>query len=314
MAGGAVVRVNDAGMTHGEIRAFQNRSYDVAKAVPTVVLRNEDFGRIERLLGDGEDVRLEFNIVNNTYPEGKTTYNVVAEIPGTDKADEVVMLGGHLDSWHAATGATDNATGCSVMMEAVRLLQALGLKPRRTVRIAMWSAEEEGLLGSEAYVKEHFGTYENPKPDFAKFQAYFNVDDGTGRLRGASVFGPPDAAAVLRAALAPFEDLGVMGVSATRSRATGGTDSTSFNAAGLAGVGMAQDPIEYNGVTWHTNLDTYERAVPEDLKQAATVVAAAVWNLANRDQPLPRFSKEDMPAPASTTPAAPAAPAPTGGR
>ena len=127
--------------------------------------------------------------------------------------------------------------------------------------------------------------------------AYLNVDDGTGRIRGASIFGPAAAAAVLRAALAPFEDLGVVGVSATRSRATGGTDSTSFNAAGLAGVGLAQDPIEYDAVTWHTNLDTYERIIPEDMKQMATVVAAAVWHLANRDQALPRFSKEEMPPP-----------------
>ena len=128
VANGALMRINDAGMTHGEIRAFHNRTYDVARAVPTVVLRNEDFGRIERLLADQEEVRLEFNIVNSTWPEGKTTYNVVAEIPGTDRADEVVMLGGHLDSWHAATGATDNATGAAAMMEAVRLIQALGLE------------------------------------------------------------------------------------------------------------------------------------------------------------------------------------------
>ena len=129
------------------MRAFNNRTFDIAKAVPTVVIRNEDYGRITRVLTDGTPVELEFTIVNRTYPEGKTTYNVVAEIKGTDKADEVVMLGGHLDSWHAATGATDNAIGCAVMMEAVRLLKTLGVKPRRTIRIAMWSAEEQGLLG-----------------------------------------------------------------------------------------------------------------------------------------------------------------------
>ncbi len=301
LANGALMRVTDAGMTHGEIRAFQNRTYDIAKAPPAVVLRNEDYGRIERLMADGEEVRLQFDIANSSHPEGKTTYNVVAEIPGGDKAGEVVMLGGHLDSWHAATGATDNATGCSVMMEAVRLIQALGLKPRRTIRIGLWSAEEQGLLGSKAYVAEHFGTFENPKPDFSKFVAYFNVDSGTGRLRGASIFGPPEAAAVLRAALATFEDMGVVGASATRSRAAGSTDSTSFNAAGLAGVGLQQDPIEYFGVTWHTNLDTYERLVPDDLKQASTVVAALVWHMANRDEPLPKFTKEQMPGPATET-------------
>ncbi|MBZ5582192.1 MAG: M20/M25/M40 family metallo-hydrolase [Acidobacteriia bacterium] len=301
LANGALLRVTDAGMIHGEIRAFQNRTYDISKAPPAVVLRNEDYGRIERLLTDGEEVRLQFDIANNSHPEGKTTYNVVAEIPGSDKADEVVMLGGHLDSWHAATGATDNATGCSVMMEAVRLIQALGLKPRRTIRIGLWSAEEQGLLGSKAYVAGHFGSFENPKPDFSRFVAYLNVDSGTGRLRGAGIFGPPEAAAVLRAALAPFEDLGVVGASATASRATGGTDSTSFNAAGLAGIGLQQDPIEYFGVTWHTNLDTYERLVPDDLKQASTVVAALAWHIANRDEALPKFSREQMPPPVAET-------------
>jgi carboxypeptidase Q len=297
VANGALVRVNDSGMGYGHIRAFQNRTYDITKAVPTVVLRNEDFGRIERLLADKENVQLEFNIVNHTYPDGKTSYNVVAEIPGAEKPDEVVMLGGHLDSWHAATGATDDASGCAVMMEAVRLIQTLGLKPRRTVRIALWAAEEQGLLGSQAYVKEHFGTFEEQKPDYSKFVAYFNVDSGTGRLRGANIFGPPEAAAVLREALAPFQDLGVVGAAASRTRSLGGTDSTSFNVAGLAGISLGQDPIEYFNDTWHTNLDTYERLVPGDLAQASTVVAAAVWHLANREQPLPRFTKEQMPAP-----------------
>jgi carboxypeptidase Q len=298
-ASGALMRLNDAGLTHGEIRAFHNRTYDVSKAVPTVVLRNEDFGRMERLLGDREEVRLEFNIVNSMWPEGKTTYNVVAEIPGSDLGEEVVMLGGHLDSWHGATGATDNATGVSVMMEAVRLMQTLGLKPRRTIRIALWSAEEQGLLGSKAYVEEHFGSFEKPKADFAKFVAYFNVDDGTGRIRGANIFGPSEATAALRAALAPFEDMGVVGASATRSRVAASTDSTSFNAAGLAGINLAQDPIEYDAVTWHTNLDTYERVIPEDMKQMATVVAGAVWHLANRDQALARFPGGEMPPPAA---------------
>jgi Zn-dependent M28 family amino/carboxypeptidase len=242
-------------------------------------------------------VRLEFNIVNHVYPEGKTAYNVVAEIPGTDKADEIVMLGGHLDSWHAATGATDNAIGATMMMEAARLIQTLGQKPRRTIRIALWDAEEEGLLGSLAYVKQHFGTFEDPQPEYAKLVAYFNIDSGTGRVRGASVFGPPEAAAVVRAALAPFEDLGVAGAVPSTSRAVGGTDSTSFSNAGLAGIGLQQDPIEYQSHTWHTNLDTYERIVPEDARQAATVIAAAVWHVANREQMLPRFTKEQMPPP-----------------
>jgi hypothetical protein len=297
VAGGAVVRLNDAARGDGVIVAQQNRAYDPAKTVPTLILRNDDFGRVERLLADGEDVRMEFQIVNRDYPEGKTSYNAVGEIPGTDKADEIVMLGGHLDSWHAATGATDNAIGSAIMMEAVRLIQAMGLQPRRTVRVALWSGEEEGLLGSLAYVKQHFGTAENPRPEWAKLDCYFNVDTGTGRLRGAGIFGPPEAAAVLRPVLAQFTDWGVFGASTTSSRGIGGTDSTSFNNAGLPGVGFSQDPIEYNTLTHHTNLDTYERIIPDDVQKAAAIVAAAVWHVANRDEMVPRFTRETMPPP-----------------
>jgi hypothetical protein len=296
---GSVARVNDAAMDHGLIRAFQNRTYDVAKAVPTVVLRNDDFGRIERLIADGEEVRLEFTIVNETYPEGKTSYDVVGEIPGTDKADEVVMLGGHLDSWHSATGATDNAIGSTMMLEAARLIQALGLRPRRTIRVGLWAGEEEGLLGSAAYVKQHFGTFEDPKPEYARLDCYFNIDSGTGRVRGASIFGPPEAADIITAALAPFKDWSAGVANATTSRATGGTDSTNFNAAGLPGIGLQQDPIEYQSFTWHTQLDTYERIVPEDVKQAATEIASMVWTVANLDKMIPRFTKDQMPPPAA---------------
>ncbi len=295
VSSGALIRVNDAGREHRQIRAFSNRTYDPAKALPTVVMSNEDYGRISRILADGTSVELEFNIVDRWYPEGKTAYNTIAEISGTDKKDEVVMLGGHLDSWHAATGATDNAIGCAVMMEAARILKAIGVKPRRTIRVALWSGEEEGLLGSQAYVKQHFGTFEEPKPEYAKLVAYFNIDSGTGRARGASVFGPPEAATIVRAALAPFEDLGVMGAIASKSRALGGTDSTSFSQAGLAGIGMGQDPIEYNSATWHTNLDTYERIIDDDARKSAMAIAAAVYQLAMRDEMLPRFSKESMP-------------------
>ena len=200
----AALRINDAAMDHGLVRAFNNRSFDVTKVVPTVVLRNEDFGRITRLLADKTAVKLEFDIRNRTVPDGVTSYNVVGEIYGSDKKDEVVMLGGHLDSWHSATGATDNAIGCATMMEAARILKAIGVKPRRTIRVACWSGEEEGLLGSQAYVKRHFGSAENPTPEFSKFNGYFNIDSGTGKARGMGVFGPPEAATVLREALAPF--------------------------------------------------------------------------------------------------------------
>ncbi len=292
---GAVARLNDAGRDHGQIRAFNNRTFDVSKAVPTLVVRNEDYGRMSRLLADGTEVQLELNIVNRSYPEGRTSYNVVAEIPGSDQAQEVVMLGGHLDSWHAATGATDNAIGCAVMLEAIRILQAAGARPRRTIRVALWTGEEQGLLGSQAYVKEHFGTFENPKPDYANFAGYFNIDSGTGRARGMTVFGPPEAAAILRAAIAPFADSGVMGATTTRSRSRGGSDHTSFNEAGLPGIGVQQDPIEYGTYTWHTNLDTYERIIETDAQQSAMAIAAAVYHLAMRDEKLPRFTKEQMP-------------------
>ncbi len=294
---GVLVRVNDGGREHGQIRAFNNRSFDVTKVVPTVVMRNEDFGRISRILADGTDVMLEFNIVNRVYPEGRTSYNAIAEMSGSDKADEVIMLGGHLDSWHAATGATDNAIGCAIMMEAARILKTLDLKPRRTVRVALWSGEEQGLLGSQAYVKEHFGAFENPKPGYEKFGGYFNIDSGTGRVRGASVFGPPEAGKIMRDILKPFRDDGVVGAIASRSRNLAGTDSTSFNQAGLPGIGLAQDPIEYGTHTWHTNLDTYERILEDDVKKAAVLVATAVYELATRDDLLPRFSKDTMPPP-----------------
>jgi carboxypeptidase Q len=294
-ANGALIRVNDAGREFRQIRAFHNRTFDVDRVVPTVVMSNEDYGRITRILADGTDVVLEFNIVNRVYPEGTTSYNAIAEIPGSDKRDEVIMLGGHLDSWHASTGATDNAIGCAIMMEAARILRALGVTPRRTIRVALWGGEEQGLLGSVAYVKEHFGSFEEPKPGYEKFGGYFNIDSGTGRVRGAGVFGPPEAAGILRDILVPFKDDGVVGAVTTRSRNLGGSDNTSFNRAGLPGIGMGQDPIEYGTHTWHTNLDTYERVLLDDVKKDAMIVAWSVYQLATRDGLLPRFSKADMP-------------------
>jgi carboxypeptidase Q len=305
-----LVRINDAGREGGQIRAFNNRTFDVTRVVPTVVLRNEDYGRISRLLADGLAVTLEFNIQNRSYPEGATAYNVIGEIQGTDKRDEVIMLGGHLDSWHSATGATDNAIGCAVMMEAARILKALGVRPRRTIRVALWSGEEQGLLGSQAYVKEHFGSFENPKPEYFKFGGYFNIDSGTGRARGMSVFGPPDAAAPLREAVGPFAYLGIVGVINTRSRALGGSDHTSFNNAGLPGIGVQQDPIEYFTTTWHTNLDTYERVIEDDVKRSAIIIAAALYELAMRDEMLPRLRREEMPPPPQPLPSPSPAPSP----
>ena len=304
------LRINDSAMNLGLMRAFNNRTFDVTKVVPTVVMRNEDYGRIARLLANKTPVKLEFDIRNRTVPDGVTSYNMIGEIYGSDKKDEVIMLGGHLDSWHSATGATDNAVGCATMMEAARILKAIGVKPRRTIRVACWSGEEQGLLGSQAYVKRHFGSAEAPTPDWAKFGGYFNIDSGTGRGRGMSVFGPPETATVLREALAPFADLGFAGVLSSRSRGLGGTDSTSFNQAGLPGIGTQQDPIEYFTTTWHTNLDTYERIIEADVKTSAIIFAAAVYVLAMRDELLPRFKPGEMPALPTPTPTPTPTPAP----
>ncbi len=293
---GAVARVNDAGRDHGQIRAFQNRTYDVDQVVPTVVMRNEDYGRIVRLMAFGSGpIELELHIVNRMHPEGRTVHNAIAELPGTGLADEVIMLGGHLDSWHAATGATDNAVGVTVMMEAARILAALGVEPRRTIRVALWGGEEQGLLGSQAYVKAHFGTAEEPTAEYAKFGGYFNIDAGTGRARGVQVFGPPAAAEILRDILAPFRDQGVIGARTTTSRRRGGSDHTSFNEVGLPGISVQQDPIQYGSYTWHTNLDTYERVLEQDAIASAIAVAAAVYHLAMRDGLLPRFAPDEMP-------------------
>jgi hypothetical protein len=306
MKNGAAVRVGDAAERLGVVRQQSGNGYDTSKQIPGVLLRNEDYGRIARVLHDGTPVTLEFTIVNHVYPEGTTSYNAVAEIAGTDKADEVVMLGGHLDSWHSGTGATDNAIGCAIMMEAVRILQTSGAKPRRTIRVALWGGEEEGLLGSKAYVAQHFGSFEMPKPEFAKLDAYWNIDSGTGRVRGASIFGPPEGGKILAQFIKPFEDFGAYGATACWdgktlpntmcSRSPGGTDSTSFNGAGLPGIGGGQDSIEYGTFTHHTSLDTYERILPEDVMKDAVLTASIVYHIAMRDAMMPRFNKDQMPA------------------
>ena len=283
---GVIVAQNGAGQIYN----------DTTPQPPAVILRTDDYGRIFRIIADGTPVTVEFNVQNQYFPEGKTSYVTVAEIPGTDKADEVVMMGGHLDSWTSATGATDNAIGCSIMMEAARILMATGAKPRRTIRVALWSGEEEGLLGSFAYVKEHFGSAETPGKDFNKLDAYWNIDDGTGRVRGASVFGPPEAAAIVAQYVKPFEEWGIYGALPTTERVEGGSVNGAFAVAGLPGIGTQQDNIEYNSTTWHTNLDTYERIVPEDVMHNAVITASLMIHLANRDQLLPRFSPDQMPA------------------
>jgi carboxypeptidase Q len=292
---GALVRVTDAARSHGQIRVHANNTYNTARAVPGIVIRNEDYGRISRLMADGVAVEMKIEISNTIHSEEQAAANVIAEIPGSDLKSQVVMMGAHIDSWHAGTGATDNASGVAVIMEAARILRNLGIKPRRTIRIALWGGEEQGLLGSKSYIKDHFGTFESQKPEFSNLSAYLNLDSGTGRVRGASVFGPPEAAEVLRRFLGSFADLGVIGATAVKTRSYGGTDSFSFNWAGLPGINLSQDPIEYSTNTWHTDLDTYERVLEEDLRQCVIVIASLVYHLAMRDAMLPRFPGDSMP-------------------
>jgi len=309
---GALVKITDSGRAYGIIVQQSASGYNEnpnSPNLPTLLMGNEDYGRIYRTSTiDHIAVVLKVNIHNEFYPEGRTVYNVVGELPGTDKdkADEVVMAGGHFDSWNPATGATDNAAGGSVAVEALRLIQTLKLPHRRTLRVALWSGEEEGLYGSIAYVAQHFGSAENPKPEWFKLDAYLNLDDGTGKPRGASVFGPPEAAAMVHTAMGNFKDWGYYNTTPTLGRATGGTDSTSFNNAGLPGVGYSQDPFDYNTYTHHTNFDTYERIYEPDMREAAVEEALTLYSLANADQMVPRCSAATMPFPPAPRPPNPA--------
>jgi Zn-dependent M28 family amino/carboxypeptidase len=246
-------------------------------------------------------------------------YNTIAEIPGTDLKDEVVMLGAHMDSWHSGTGATDNAAGCAVVMEAVRIIQALGLKPRRTIRIALWSGEEQGLLGSRAYVAKHFGSMQTPTtsaapatggaansgngggngngatappqptltklPDYEKLSGYFNLDNGTGKIRGVYMQGNEGVRSLFRQWLAPFKDMGANTLSISN---TGGTDHLAYDAIGLPGFQFIQDEIEYDTRTHHSNQDVFDRIQADDMKQASIIMAAFVYNTAMRNEKLPR--------------------------
>jgi len=254
---------------------------------PIVVLAPESYARLARLVGKGASVRVGLDIQVKFHDDAPDAFNVVAELPGGRKRDEVVMLGAHLDSWHAGTGATDNAAGCAVALEAVRILKTLGLSMDRTVRIALWSGEEQGLLGSRAYVKQHFAdpfTMER-KPEHARLAAYFNVDNGTGRIRGVYLQGNDMARPIFEAWLAPFKDLGATTLTLAD---TGGTDHKSFDAVGLPGFQFIQDAVDYNTRTHHSDLDVYDHAVAEDLMQASAVLASFVYHAATRPEMLPR--------------------------
>lgn len=290
------------------------------KLTPQLVLAIEHYNRIVRMLQAGEPVKITVDLSVAWQEADLMGYNTIAEIPGTDLKDEIVMLGGHMDSWHSGTGATDNAAGVSVAMEAVRIIQTLGLKPRRTIRVALWSGEEQGLLGSRAYVAKHFGTIQNPatsaapatggantnamgggngngnggttagpalvtKPDYDKLSAYFNLDNGTGKIRGVYMQGNEGVRSLFRQWLAPFKDMGASTLSISN---TGGTDHLAFDGIGLPGFQFIQDEIEYDTRTHHSNQDVFDRIQADDMKQASTIMAAFVYQTAMLDQKLPR--------------------------
>jgi carboxypeptidase Q len=322
---------------------------EAPRLIPQIALSNDHYNRLARMLRQGEKVRLAVNLQVEFDDTDPMSYNTVAEIPGTDLKEEVVMLGAHLDSWHTATGATDNAAGVAMMMEAVRILKALNLQPRRTVRIALWSGEEQGLLGSRFYVREHFGPLPAPtpaaagatqpdaaaaavaektgrtpkkrearetaaqtttvqptpaaptptpqtaaryRPEHARLNVYFNADSGTGAIRGVHLQGNEALRPTFRRWLLPFTRLKVGETTYTATTVTaansGGSDFLSFDAVGLNGIDFLQDDLEYGTRTWHSNQDTYDRVIPEDLKQAAVIVAAFVYNAAMMDGMLPR--------------------------
>jgi carboxypeptidase Q len=276
-----------------------------AKMIPQMTVATEDYNRLVRMIQQGVKPKMSVNIQTQYFDDDPMAYNTVAEIPGTDPTlkSEIVMLGGHLDSWHAGTGATDNGAGVAVVMEAVRILMAIGLKPRRTIRIALWSGEEQGLFGSSNYVKQHFGEMKGganisgqpdpnvPKPelvkraDYDKLSAYYNLDNGTGKIRGVYMQGNAAVRPFFEAWLKPFADMGAKTLTLSD---TDGTDHLSFDSIGLPGFQFIQDPIEYDSRTHHSNQDVYDRIQADDMKQAATIMAAFVYQTAMMEGKLPR--------------------------
>ncbi|HUJ24257.1 MAG TPA: M20/M25/M40 family metallo-hydrolase, partial [Bryobacteraceae bacterium] len=260
---------------------------------PRIALTIEHYNRIARLLDKKVPVKLEFEV--RTTSEGATGegLNIIANIPGSSKPDEIVMIGAHFDSWIGGTGATDNGTGSAVMIEVMRIMKTLHLKLDRTVRLGLWSGEEQGIYGSRAYVKANFGDPETMqlKPAHAKLSGYFNHDNGTGKIRGVYLQGNDAMRPIFEAWFAPFRDLGVTTITI---RNTGGTDHQSFDQVGLPGFQFIQDEVEYGSITHHSNMDLYDHAVPGDLMQASAVIASVVYNAANRAEMLPR---KELPAP-----------------
>jgi hypothetical protein len=272
--------------------AFQpQRKEFEANMMPQMTMASEDYNRLVRMIQQGVKPQMTVEIDAQYNDADQMGYNTIAEIPGADPnlKDEIVMLGGHLDSWHAATGATDNAAGCGVVMEAARIIMASGLKPRRTIRVALWSGEEQGLYGSTNYVKQHFGEMKNGAlakgAAYEKLSAYYNLDNGTGKIRGVYMQGNSAVKPIFEAWLAPFTDLGASTLTVSN---TGGTDHLPFDAIGLPGFQFIQDQIEYDTRTHHSNQDNYDRLQAEDMKQAATIMAAFVYQTAMMDEKMPR--------------------------
>ena len=287
---GALAVVNTGDTSHdGLVFAQGAGSYDAKEglALPTFVVTREQYNRMVRVLEKKIPVKLRVNLEMESSSANQDSYNVTGEIPGGAKRDELVMIGAHLDSWHSGTGATDNAAGSAVMIEVMRILKALNLKLDRTVRIALWSGEEQGLLGSKAYVKEHFGDPDTMKltDAHAKLSGYFNLDNGSGKIRGVYLQNNDAMRPIFEQWLAPFRDQGVTTVSI---RNTGGTDHLSFDAVGLPGFQFIQDPLAYDTVTHHSNMDTIDHVQEADLMQAAAVIATVVYDAANRPELLPR--------------------------
>jgi Zn-dependent M28 family amino/carboxypeptidase len=257
-------------------------------APPTFVVTAEQYNRIARLAENKDPVRVRLNLAATMGDRDQDGLNIIGEIPGTgDHKEELVMIGAHFDSWHTGTGATDNGAGSAVMIEVMRVLKALNLKLDRTVRIGLWGGEEQGLFGSRAYVKEHFADPETMKTtaEHGKLSGYYNLDNGSGKIRGVYLQGHEAMRPVLEGWLAPFRDMGVTTVSI---RNTGGTDHLSFNAVGLPAFQFIQDPLDYGSITHHSSMDTWDHAVPEDLMQASAVIASLVYETANRKEMLPR--------------------------
>jgi hypothetical protein len=288
---------NDHGVILVSNAPAEYRDPKVPVTLPQIMLASEHYNRIARLLEKGMPVRVELNAQNRFVDDRLTSVNIVAELPGTDKADELVLLGAHFDSWHAGTGATDNAAGSAAMMEAMRILKATGVRLRRTVRLVLWTGEEQGLLGSRAYVKEQFGDPQTMqlKPAHAKVSAYFNMDNGSGAIRGVYLQGNEAVRPVFAAWMEPFHSLGMTTLTI---RNTGGTDHLSFDEVGLPGFQFIQDPLEYSTDSHHTNMDLYDRAQAGDLMKNSVIIASFVYHAANRDTLLPR---KTLPRPRNAT-------------